>query len=51
MNYLKAIWPTLGDGFTRDPRSPSATKKGPGRRHKSGHQKSKRGGMIPGLFA
>ena len=41
MNILKWIWPSLGDGYVRDPRNASATKKGPGRRHKQGQQKSK----------
>lgn len=41
MNALKWIWPTLGDGEYRTPRNPSTTKKGPGRRHKSGHQKAR----------
>gem|GEM_PF-6846973 len=34
----------MGSGFIRDPRNTSATKKGPGRRHKQGRTKGKRPG-------
>lgn len=43
MNVLKWIWPTLGDGYSGVPRNPSATKRGPGRRHVAGHRKARRG--------
>jgi len=42
MNILKSIWPTLGDGYIGVLRNPSATKRGPGRRHSAGHQKQGR---------
>ena len=40
LDALRAIWPGLGQGNRGDMREPSATKCGPGRRHKSGHQKA-----------
>lgn len=33
MNYLKSIWPTLGDGRVSFPRNKHWTKSGPGRTH------------------
>lgn len=40
MNLLKWIWPTLGGGYEGVLKNPSSTKRGPGRRHKAGHQKA-----------
>lgn len=48
MNILKWIWPTLGQGHEGMPRNPSATKSGPGRRHKAGHHKTGRSANARG---
>lgn len=33
MNFLKFVWPSLGQGVFKTTRNTSWTKKGPGRRH------------------